>query len=160
MTMTSTNGNDYMFRRVHQDSVRLVVQHWLWTHRLRYALHNMIPKQTEHLRIADIGTANAVWILELLPLMPPTTQFDGFDISADYFPAKDWFPANVSPDVVDAFAAVPEHLVGKYDVVHIRAFVVIVRDNDPMRLLSNLIKMLSKSLQSPRRMHRLPFRPP
>ncbi len=120
----------------------------------------MIPKQTEHLRIADIGTANAVWILELLPLMPPTTQFDGFDISADYFPAKEWLPANVSLDVVDAFAAVPEHLVGKYDVVHIRAFVVIVRNNDPMRLLSNLIKMLSKSLQSPCHMHRLPFRPP
>jgi len=61
------------------------------------------------------------------------------------FQPKSGCPANVSLDVVDAFAAVPEHLVGKYDVVHIRAFVVIVRNNNPMRLLSNLIKMLSKS---------------
>lgn len=89
--------------------------------------------------------------------MPPTTQFDGFDVSADYFPAKEWLPANVSLEVVDAFADVPEHLIGKYDVVHIRAFVVIVKNNDPTKLLSNLIKMLSKYLQTLRHIYRTFF---
>ena len=37
----------------------------------------------------------------------------------------------------------PEHLVGKYDVVHIRCFVCIVKNNDPSGLLANLVRMLS-----------------
>lgn len=139
------DDDDYMFNRVHQDSARLVVQHWLWTHRLRYVLHPTIPTKADYLKVADIGTGNAVWLMELLPLMPSTTQFDGFDISADYYPAQDWLPSNVSLDILDAFGEIPEHLVGKYDIVHLRAFVVIVRNNDPTKLLSNLLKMLSKS---------------
>ena len=77
--------------------------------------------------------------------MPFTTTFEGLDISTDYFPAKEWLPSNVSLDVVDAFGEVPMHLIGRYDIVHLRAFVVVVRNGDPTRLLSNLIKMLSKS---------------
>ena len=142
--MVPKPDDQYMFNRVHQDSARLVVQHWLWTHRLKYVLHPTIPTHNEHLRVADIGTANAVWITELGPLMPPTTRFDGFDISDDYFPAKELLSSNVSLHVLDALGDVPDDLVGQYDIVHIRAFVVIVRNNDPVRLLSNLIKLLSE----------------
>ena len=46
----------------------------------------------------------------------------------------------------DVFTGVPEHLIGRHDVVHIRTFAVIVRNNDPVPLLSNLIKVLSKDL--------------
>ena len=140
----ASKDDGYMFHRAHQDSARLAVQHWLWLYRLNFVLHPTLPTKAKHLSVADVGTGNAIWIFELLPLMPSTTTFDGFDISTDYFPAKEWLPANVSLDVLDALGEVPEHLVGRYDIVHLRAFVVVVRNNNPARLLSNLIKMLSK----------------
>ena len=144
--MTSKNDDDdaYNVYRSYKDSGRLVLQHWLWLNRLKYVLHPSIPAKAEHLQIADVGTGNAIWIIEVLPHLPVSTQIDGFDISAEYYPAKEWLPPNVSLDLFDALGNVPEHLIGRYDVVHIRTFAAIVRDNDPTRLLENLIKMLSK----------------
>ena len=75
--------------------------------------------------------------------MPSSVRLDGFDISTAMYPQKEWLPQNVSLGVFDAFLDVPKHLVGKYDVVHIRSFACIVKNNDPSRLLANLIRMLS-----------------
>ena len=44
---------------------------------------------------------------------------------------------------MDAFGKIPEEMFGKFDVVHVRAFGVIVTHSDPMPLLKNLISMLS-----------------
>ena len=77
-----------MFKRGYKDSARLVLQHWLWLYRLRYVLHPSIPTSVEHLRIADVGTGNAVWLMELLSHVPASAKLDGFDISADHYPAK------------------------------------------------------------------------
>ena len=143
--MTPKEDDDYMFNRGYQDSARLTLQHWLWLYRLKYALHPSIPAKAEHLKIADVGTGNAVWIMEVLPHLAASTQIDGFDISADQYPAKEWLPPNVSLDLFDILGNVPEHLVGRYDIVHLRTFAVVVRNNDPTGLLQNLIKMLSKS---------------
>ena len=59
------------------------------------------------------------------------------------FPPKACLAANVSLASLDVFAEVPQHLVGKYDVIHIRCFACIVKNNDPGPLLENLIRMLS-----------------
>jgi hypothetical protein len=46
--------------------------------------------------------------------------------------------------VMDAFTPdLPEHLVGAFDIVHIRAIVSVVKDNAVEPLLKNLVKMLS-----------------
>ena len=140
-----SENNEYLFSRSYQDSGRLTLQHWLWLYRLKYALHPSIPAQAEHLRIADVGTGNAVWIMEIQPHVAASTRIDGFDISADHFPAKEWLPPNVSLDTFDILGTVPEHLVGQYDVVHLRTFAVVVKNNDPNGLLQNLLKMLSMS---------------
>ena len=142
--MELNEADDYIFTRGYRDSSRLVLQHWLWQYRLKYVLHPSIPAETEHLRIADVGTGNAVWITEVLSHLPPSTQIDGFDISAEHWPAEEWLPSNVSLHLFDAFENVPEHLVGRYDIVHLRAFAIVVRNNDPTVVLGNLIKMLSK----------------
>lgn len=44
---------------------------------------------------------------------------------------------------LDALGEMPEHLFGVYDVVQLRLFQVVVRDNDPGPLLRNVLKMLS-----------------
>ena len=144
--MEPNEEDDYIFTRGYRASARLILQHWLWQYRLKYVLHPSIPAKTEHLRIADVGTGNAVWITEVLSHLPPSTQIDGFDISAEHWPAKEWLPPKVSLHLFDAFENVSEHLVGRYDIVHLRTFAIVVRNNDPTKVLKNLIKMLSKWL--------------
>jgi hypothetical protein len=46
--------------------------------------------------------------------------------------------------VMDAFTPdLPEHLVGAFDIVHIRAIASVVKDNAVEPLLKNMVKMLS-----------------
>ena len=142
--MTVGEDDDYVLDRGYQDSTRLVLQHWLWVHRLNYVFHPSIPTAVENLKIADVGTGNAVWIIEALPHFPASTHIDGFDISSEHYPAKEWVPPNVSLNLLDAYGDIPGHLVGRYDIVHLRMFGVIVKNNDPTVLLANLVTMLSK----------------
>ena len=44
----------------------------------------------------------------------------------------------------DAFAEVPDELVGRFDVVHVGVFMLMVKGNDPGPLLRNLMSMLSE----------------
>jgi len=68
-------------------------------------------------------------------------QFDAFDINLSQFPAKQLLPSNVSSIVWDMFTEPPEHLIGKYDIVHIRLIYLMI-DNDPTPLLQNFHKLL------------------
>ena len=53
-------------------------------------------------------------------------------------------PKNVSLKVLDVLGRIPDELVERFDVVHIRTFATIVKDSDPMPLLKNLVRMLSR----------------
>ena len=143
--MTNKEDDEYMFDRGYQDSARLTLQHWLWLYRLKYVLHPSIPAQAEHLKIVDVGTGNAVWIMEVVPHLAASARMDDFDISDDQFPAREWLPENVSLDLLDILGDVPKSLVEQSDIVHLRTFAVVVKNNDPRKLLQNLIKLLSKS---------------
>ena len=44
---------------------------------------------------------------------------------------------------LDVLGEIPEHLVSIYDIVHLRLFQVVVKDNDPGPLLRNVLRMLS-----------------
>jgi len=74
----------------------------------------------------------------------PHAQLDGYDISSAHFPLKHEFPENVTLGVMDSFAPVPEHLIGQYEVVHCRGFMLHVANGDPGPLLENIKTMLSK----------------
>ena len=45
---------------------------------------------------------------------------------------------------MDVFEDVPRNLVGRFDVVHIRTFCIVVKNGNPGPLLKNLIEMLSE----------------
>ena len=88
-----------------------------------------------------------MWPIEVSKTLPPSTQLDGFDISGDQFPPAEWLPANVHLSTADAFAPVPEHMVGKYDVVHLRMMVIVVKGPKELEaLMSNLVLLLSTCL--------------
>jgi hypothetical protein len=86
----------------------------------------------------------SAWTIELASLLPLSATLSGFDITASNYPAPEWLPSNVSMHVMNAFTLdLPEHLVGVFDVVHIRAIVSAIKGNAVEPLLKNLVKMLS-----------------
>lgn len=75
-------------------------------------------------------------------VLPSTTKLEGLDIDLEQCPPPDWAPPNVSYRQSDALAPVPQDMLSRYDVIHLRHFVTVVRGNDPMALINNLISML------------------
>jgi hypothetical protein len=83
--------------------------------------------------------------------LPSTVEIDGFDITDDQYPPKEWLPANVMLGTLNIFEPVPEALLGKYDLVNIRYFGLSVKNSEHLDLLKSLTSLLSKSL--PKRSH-------
>ena len=86
----------------------------------------------------------SIWLLDLARTLPPTTRLDGFDIDISDCPPEQWLPRNIKMRYLDALGEIPSHLVGIYDIVQLRLFQVVVKDNDPSPLLRNMLKMLSE----------------
>jgi SAM-dependent methyltransferase len=67
----------------------------------------------------------------------------GFDLSPVHFPAPANLPNNIKLGVLDAFAEdISNEHIGQYDVVHVRVFTAVIKNNDPSALIRNAFKML------------------
>jgi hypothetical protein len=64
-------------------------------------------------------------------------------ITGAHFPPKEWLPINVTLDTLNILDLVPEHLIGRYDIVSIRYFGLLIKNSDYLRLLKNLSSLLS-----------------
>ena len=101
----------------------------------------------------DIVTTNIIntlklhslWLLDLAKTLPPSTQLDGFDISDSGYPPREWLPSHVSMQILNAFEDPPQTLWGKYDIVHLRLFLIVVNENNVAPLLDHCMKLLSES---------------
>lgn len=72
-----------------------------------------------------------------------TYDFIGFDITPANFPHSAFLPHNVSLQVQDVLlSSPPSELEGSFDVVHVRAFAGIIRNNDTDTLLGYAAKLL------------------
>lgn len=76
--------------------------------------------------------------------MPESCQFVGLDIDTSQAPPTEWLPSNVSMRQWDVTQEVPADLVGQFDVVQIRLFIFVIKDNDPLPILRNIIKLISE----------------
>ena len=85
-----------------------------------------------------------IWLSDIQQRLP-SAQLDGFDNCLDQYPPKELLPPNVSLQALDVCEVIPEELLGKYDVVHVRHFLLVVTD-DPTSLLKNLVALLSMLL--------------
>jgi len=83
-----------------------------------------------------------IWLLDLAQQLPASTRLDAIDISFGQLPPREWLPKNVTLRLADVFRPPTDDLVEKYDVIHIRHFVCVVKENDPTPLLKNLLRML------------------
>lgn len=89
----------------------------------------------------------SIWLTDVQQQLP-YAQLDGFDNCVDQYPSKEWLPSNVSLKALDICEGIPEELLGAYDVVHVRHFLLVVKD-DPINLLKNLVALLSMLLLLP-----------
>ena len=85
--------------------------------------------------------------MDLAQELPSTVQLHGYDISAEQFPPRSLWPENVSLETLNALEELPPHVVGYYDVVHVRMWASNLRDRDASILIRNLSVMLSKGHQ-------------
>lgn len=84
-----------------------------------------------------------IWLGELTREFPSSTKFDGFDISESQYPPESWYGSNTTLSKLDIFKPLPEKLKGKYDVVHLRFFMTIAKDENVHVVIENLKAMLS-----------------
>ena len=144
-TITNMGLDDYTLGRNYVASARLHVQHHLWSETFGYLLNPAIHLEQRDLSIAEVGTGTGIWLLEVDRRLPtPAALLCGLDIAGDQFPRSEWLSSNVKFLEHDAFkpSGPPAELVGKFDIVHMRLFIAIVKDNDPTGLLAYCHKLL------------------
>lgn len=137
--------DDYTLARDYRASARLNLQHHLWLETFGYILNPAIPSTKKEIAIADVGTGTGIWLLELGRRLPTqVTRLCGLDISGHQFPRPEWLSPNTQFLECNAFdlAGPPKHLFGAFDVVHIRLFIAIIKDNNPTILLDFCHKLL------------------
>ena len=138
-------ADSYVLDRSYSAASRLNLQFYLWKNTLTFNLHPSIPALKGNARIADIATGTGIWLLDLAQEVPATVQMDGMDITLSQAPPKQWLPSNISMRAWDMFEDVPEDLVGRFDVVHVRLVLLVIPNNDAVPVIKNLAKMLKPS---------------
>ena len=82
--------------------------------------------------------------MELSQDLPPDAQLVGYDISSAQFPNKESLAPQVRLETLDILNdELPKELVETFDVVHVRAFALVVQAGDPRTMLSKLCALLS-----------------
>ena len=94
---------------------------------------------------SPIADDYSIWLIDLAK-QHSQAHFDGFDISSAQFPHPAWLPRNSTLGILDLLKPIPEHLHGQYDIVHVGLIVLVVQYDDPLPVLDNLLKLLSKNL--------------
>jgi SAM-dependent methyltransferase len=143
------NELDYMLDRSYTAASRLNYQFYLWKDSLQFNLHPSIQLPEEDstpVRIADLATGTAIWLLDLLR-DPAVTRYtsirlDGFDIDLANAPLPEWLPTPITLRQLSIFETVPSELHGKYDVVHLRLLVLVVQNSDPLPIINQAHQML------------------
>lgn len=102
----------------------------------------LISKSIPYQVYISLTLRNRIWLIDLAKEMP-NANLHGFDVSTAQFPHKNWLPAHVSLQQLDAFGDIPPVLIEKYDVVHIGLIVAAIRGGDPSPLVDKLLSVLS-----------------
>jgi trans-aconitate methyltransferase len=92
-------------------------------------------------RIVDMGTGTAKFLLSIQPAYPEAT-LEGYDISSDLYPPTTSLPQNISLGELDLKQPFPEHMHGKYDLVHVRMLILAMLPEDWEPVVRNLTTLL------------------
>jgi hypothetical protein len=127
------------------NSLRLIEQHDWLKRLLGCNIHPTIPTNTPGLRVADVATGTAIWLLDLAKMLPSDTQLYGFDISTAQFPAPEARPSNVFLYEQSVTRPFLEEYHGFFDIVAVRLITAGLRGEDWDAAVKNLNVLLSLS---------------
>ncbi|CAI6099697.1 hypothetical protein V2G26_007423 [Clonostachys chloroleuca] len=135
-------------------SARLHLQHLLFQNTLGASLlepriSESLPTDSE-IRVADLGCGNGAWLLDLHHALSRSEssrkqgfQLQGFDINPKNFPGPTCLPDTVTLSNLDVLSRpLPAELRSAFDIVHVRAFVSIIRHGDVGPLLDTIFDLL------------------
>ena len=129
-----------MLGRSYAAASRLNLQHFLWKESLHFNLHPSIPIP-EAAFIAEVAAGTKLLLIDVAR-EHPNARLDGFDIDISQAPPREWLATNITLKTWNIFDDVQEHMIGIYDVVHVRLVAIVVQESDPRPILRNLIRML------------------
>ncbi|KAF2260594.1 hypothetical protein CC78DRAFT_571122 [Lojkania enalia] len=142
MVVTTPVKDNYMLSRGFGANSRINLQYYLWKDGSDYIIHPSISIDGENLRVADIGSGTCIWLIEMSRRLKPSAQLDGLDVCHDQSPPTELLPSNISLRIHDCLSEPPADLLGVYDIIHIQNFNSVIRDNDPVPVVKNMLKML------------------
>jgi len=146
-SIVPTPSDGYILSRNHMSSARLTAQHSLFVLKNGFLLHPKIAGHVEEhgesLEIADVAAGNAVVGLSLAHEYPRARVL-ALDISAEQYPPAWTRPANIEFGLWNFFNPLAPELVGRFDVVHIRAICAPLINGGRDAVIKKLIQMLSK----------------
>ena len=112
---------------------------WLW-HRVGLLLFRQPQYRLKHW-LTDLDPS--IWLLEAAEDYPNAKALEGLDIALHQAPPEHFLPDNVRFKYLDLQEELPSEFVGRYDLVHARFLLGLVKNNDPVPILKNLLKLLS-----------------
>ncbi|KAL4898002.1 hypothetical protein BDV59DRAFT_169069 [Aspergillus ambiguus] len=140
-TFELANGHGYMLDSTsYQAAGRLNLQHYLWREVFGYSIHPSIelPKAP---KVADVACGTGLWLIDVSRGLSDA-QLDGLDLDLTRAPHRTWLPSNVELRHWDMFDEVPQDLIGKYDLVHVRLLVLVLSAVDIKKPMANFLKLL------------------
>jgi len=136
------NDQGYVLNRSHAHTAacRLNLQFYLWKDAIKFNIHPSIPVK-ENSIIADVAAGTGMWLIDVARELP-MAQLDGFDNNLAQAPHSKWLPPSITMHYWNIFDDLPDDLIGKYDIVHVRLLVLVIEHGNPKPVIRNLFKML------------------
>lgn len=135
-------GEEYMLGRNLSASARLNYQFFLWKDTLGFNIHPSIPLPDDEFYIGDLATGTGIWLIDVSRDYRKA-YLDGFDISLEQVPQKEWFPPNMTLSTWNVYDEIPKDTVEKYDLIHLRLLGLAVRNGETGIVFENVFKMLN-----------------
>lgn len=112
---------------------------WLW-HRVGLPFLCLVHHRSKRL-LTELHPS--IWLLEAAEDYPDAEALEGLDIAMHQAPPEHLLPNNVRFKYLNLQGDIPSEFVGRYDLVHARFLLGLVKNNDPVPILENLVKLLS-----------------
>ncbi|KAI0809925.1 S-adenosyl-L-methionine-dependent methyltransferase [Xylaria sp. FL0064] len=93
-------------------------------------------------RICDIATGTGIWLKELAKVLPASAELVGLDFDVSKFPEPETLPSNIKMSFGNAYEPFPDEFRGRFDVVHLRHFVLATKKDYCVPLVRNLLSLL------------------
>ncbi|TGJ84544.1 hypothetical protein E0Z10_g4250 [Xylaria hypoxylon] len=131
---------------IKQETVRLELQHRFCDDIMN---NELLPShitnqlaETPSPRVCDIATGTAIWLKDLAETLPASAELVGLDFDVSKFPEPEALPSNIRLGFVDAYEPFPEEFQNRFDVVHLRHFILATKRDHGVPLVQNLLSLL------------------